>query len=236
MMATMFSARTVACTGAAVTVAHAFPAAVQPLPALGPLLGVEVRTRERRGVGLTFDDGPHPQATPRVLEVLAAHAATATFFLVGEQVARHPGLARDIVAAGHRLGLHGDRHRNLLRLTPAQTRDDLLRGQDRIACATGVGPTIFRPPYGVMSAAAVWIARRHRWRTLLWTHWGRDWERRATPRSVFTASTQGLREGSVVLLHDADHYAAPLSWHATLGALPAILDRLAGLELAAVAA
>ena len=66
---------------------------------------------EPRGVGLTFDDGPHPQGTPATLDALSAAGATATFFLVGEQVARWPGLAAEIAAAGHEIGLHGYRHR-----------------------------------------------------------------------------------------------------------------------------
>src|SRR6478609_7836693 len=74
------------------------------------------------GYALTFDDGPHAQGTPAVLELLAAAGVHATFFLVGEQVRRNPSLAREIVAAGHGIGVHCERHRYLLRLSPAQTR------------------------------------------------------------------------------------------------------------------
>ena len=69
-------------------------------------------------MALTFDDGPHPQGTPTILEILREHGAVATFFLAGEQVARRPELAAEIVAAGHRVELHCHRHRNQLRLTP----------------------------------------------------------------------------------------------------------------------
>src|SRR4051795_13112889 len=71
------------------------------------------------GVALTFDDGPHPQGTPAVLEVLARHGATATFFMVGGQVVKAPALAREGVDAGHAVAIHGHGHRNLLRLPPA---------------------------------------------------------------------------------------------------------------------
>src|SRR5579863_1579382 len=80
-----------------------------------------------RGVALTFDDGPHPEGTPAVLELLAREQIHATFFLVGEQVAQRPALAAELLAAGHAVGIHCQRRRNLLRLTPSQVRDDLAR-------------------------------------------------------------------------------------------------------------
>jgi peptidoglycan-N-acetylglucosamine deacetylase len=189
--------------------------------------GVADRTLDRRDVGLTFDDGPHPQGTPAVLELLAARRATATFFLVGEQVARNPGLAREIVAGGHRVGLHCDRHRNLLRLGPVAVARDIARARARIEDETGAGIELYRPPYGVFNAAALLIARANGWRPLLWTHWGRDWEAAATPASIAGLLTRtGLGDGSVLLLHDADDYGAPGSWRRTLAALPLVLDEL----------
>jgi peptidoglycan/xylan/chitin deacetylase (PgdA/CDA1 family) len=182
---------------------------------------------------LTFDDGPHAQGTPRILEALAQRGATATFFLVGEQVARNPGLAREIVAAGHRVGLHCDRHRNMLRLAPWQVEADIDRAQERIEAATGVEIELYRPPYGIFNLASLLRARRSGWRPLLWTQWGRDWQARATPASIATLATKGVGPGSVVLLHDADDYGSAGSWRQTLGALPLLLDRLeqSGLEL-----
>ncbi len=145
-------------------------------PPLRVALGVEDRTASGRGYALTFDDGPHPQGTPAVLDVLAREQARATFFLVGEQVRRDPALAGEILAAGHTIALHCDRHRNLLRVPPRQVREDIARAEDAIAAATGIAPALYRPPYGVLNAAALRLARRRGWRTLLWSHWGRDWE------------------------------------------------------------
>src|SRR6266566_8615347 len=102
---------------------YALPALAAPWPALRGPLGIEDRTASGRGYALTFDDGPHPLGTPAVLSALADAGVTATFFLVGEQVERNPGLAAEIVAAGHGVALHCNRHRNLLRLTPRQVRD-----------------------------------------------------------------------------------------------------------------
>src|ERR1700722_7522815 len=125
-------------------------------------LGVEDRTASGSGYALTFDDGPHPQGTPAVLEVLAHTGVSATFFVVGEQVRRNPALLGEIRAAGHQVGLHCDRHRNLLRLAPWQVREDIRRAHDAIEQAGGGTPTLYRPPYGGLNAAARAIARRRR--------------------------------------------------------------------------
>lgn len=196
-------------------------------PALRGPLGVEDRTASGRGYALTFDDGPHAEGTPVVLEILAAADVQATFFLVGEQVRRNPVLVREILAAGHSIGLHCDRHRNLLRLAPWQVREDLARALSTIEDASGISPVLYRPPYGVLNAAALRVARARGWRTLLWTQWGRDWEKRATSASIAARVTDGVEEGSVLLLHDADDYSAEGSWRRTAAALPRVLETLA---------
>jgi peptidoglycan/xylan/chitin deacetylase (PgdA/CDA1 family) len=198
-------------------------------------LGVEDRTASGRGWALTFDDGPHAQGTPAVLETLADHGVAATFFLVGEQVLRNPSLPSEIVAAGHQIGLHCHRHRNLLRLAPWQVREDLARAQAAIEDATGLSPTLYRPPYGILNATALRLARRARRRTLLWSHWGRDWEARATAESIAMRLTENVEEGSILLLHDADDYSAEGSWRRTALALPRVLDLLGERGIEAVA-
>ncbi len=204
-------------------------------PALRGPLGVEDRTASGRGYALTFDDGPHAQGTPAVLEILAAAGARATFFLVGEQVRRNPALAGEILAAGHGIGLHCDRHRNLLRLAPWQVRADIARAQDTIEAATGCAIGLYRPPYGVLNATALRLARGRGWRTLLWSHWGRDWQARATPASIAERVTGDAGEGAVLLLHDADDYSSPDSWRRTAAALPRVLEALAQRGLQPVA-
>jgi peptidoglycan-N-acetylglucosamine deacetylase len=151
---------------------------------------------------------------------------------VGEQIRRNPSLPREILDAGHEIALHCDRHRNLLRLGPRQVRADLDRAHDAIALSTGRSPRLYRPPYGVLNAAALRQARRRGWRTLLWSHWGRDWERRATAESIAHRVTAGAGAGAVLLLHDADDYSAEGSWQRTLQALPAVIEtmRERGLE------
>ena len=124
------------------------------------------------------------------------------------------------------IGLHCDRHRNLLRLAPRQVREDIARAQDTIEQASGRAIDLYRPPYGVLNASALRIARARGWRTLLWSHGGRDWQRRATPASIAARVTDGAGEGSVLLLHDADDYSAAGSWRRTAAALPRVLETL----------
>ncbi|HEX3911457.1 MAG TPA: polysaccharide deacetylase family protein [Solirubrobacteraceae bacterium] len=214
---------------------YLLPGLAAAVPALRGPLGVEDRTADGCGFALTFDDGPHAQGTPAVLALLAEADVRATFFLVGEQVQRNPSLAREILAQGHGVGLHCQRHRNLLRLAPAQVRVDIDRAEAAIGEATGLAPTLYRPPYGVLNAAALRLARTRGWRTLLWSHWGRDWERRATAESIARRVTDGAGEGAVLLLHDADDYSAPGSWRNTVAALPRVLEVLAERGLSAVA-
>jgi len=219
-----------ALAGAAIA-GYLLPGLAGAWPALRGPLGIEDRTASGRGCALTFDDGPHAQGTPAVLEILDRANAHATFFLVGEQVLRNRALAREIADAGHTIGLHCHRHRNLLRLTPAQVAADIARAQEIIETATGRTPKLYRPPYGVLNAYALRVARARGWRTLLWSQWGRDWEARATPASIAARVTSGVGEGSVLLLHDADDYSAPDSWRRTAAALPRVLQTLSERDL-----
>ena len=210
----------------AVLLAYWLPSIVVGVPPLRRLVGVRDRTPYGIGVGLTFDDGPHREGTPAVLGVLERAGATATFFLVGEQVERNPGLAAEIMAAGHELGLHCHRHRNLLWLTPGQLRDDLRRALEAIGSATGAAPRLYRPPYGIFNAASFRIVGSLGCEPVLWTRDGRDWAPEATSRSIADRVTRRLGAGDVLLLHDADDYAAPGSWRGTVGALPIVLDEI----------
>jgi peptidoglycan/xylan/chitin deacetylase (PgdA/CDA1 family) len=202
---------------------------------VGPLaraLGID-RTVDRRAVALTFDDGPHAEGTPAVLEALAAAGATATFFLVGEQVSARPALARAIADAGHEIALHGYRHTLLLRRRTSSLREDLERATAVIEEATGRAPRLYRPPYGVFSSGALELVRARGLRPLLWSRWGRDWERRASPASIARRATCALGPGDVVLLHDSDAYSSAGSWRRTAAALPSVLAAIAALGVPA---
>lgn len=175
-------------------------------------------------VAITFDDGPHPEGTPAILEILAQHQATATFFVIGEQVARRPELAQRIRDQGHAVALHGYRHRLQLRLSAQELEDDLARGTQAIQDAAGITPTRHRPPYGIYSPAGLRIARENGLEPLLWSAWGKDWRASASPRSIVTTIATGQVDGGVVLLHDSDLMSATGSWRNTAAALPLLAD------------
>jgi peptidoglycan/xylan/chitin deacetylase (PgdA/CDA1 family) len=215
-----------AAAAAAGLVWHAGPALAPVVPVIGNGLGVVLRDEGLDGVAITFDDGPHPHGTVSVLETLREHDAKATFFLAGEQVERRPSLAAEIVAAGHRVELHCHRHRNQLRLTPRMLLEDAERGRAAIEEATGQAIADYRPPYGIFSASGLQAIRGCGWRPVLWSKWGRDWDRRATPDSITRRITAGARAGDVLLLHDADYYSASGSWVRTAAALSKILELL----------
>jgi peptidoglycan/xylan/chitin deacetylase (PgdA/CDA1 family) len=211
------------------------PALAAHVPRLAAAYRIDRRLESEDRVALTFDDGPHAEGTPAVLEELARHGASATFFLVGEQVARRPALAREIVDAGHEVAVHGYRHTLLLRRRVRELGDDLDRAIAAITDATGVVPSLYRPPYGIFSSGGLAHVRDRGWRPLLWSTWGRDWERRATAQSIARRATSGLRPGDVVLLHDSDAYSSDDSWRKTAAALPSVLEAVAALGVPASA-
>ena len=198
------------------------------MPAICSALGVP-RKLPREHVTLTFDDGPHPDGTPAVLDALGDRKAI--FFMVGEQVERYPSVAREVAEAGHEIALHGYRHLNQMRVTPRWLAEDLRRGAAAIGDATGAAPALYRPPYGIFTPAGLPLARRD-YDVLLWSKWGRDWRGRTTPQEIASLATRDLKRGDVVLLHDADWYSSTGSHERTAAAVPLVLEALerAGLQ------
>ncbi len=178
-------------------------------------------------VALTFDDGPDPRCTPRFLALLDSRGVRATFFMLGPMVAAAPGLAAEVAAAGHEVGVHGWDHRYAVLRGPWALHDDLARARDAIAEATGTEPRLYRPPYGVLSSGALRAARKTGLRPVLWSNWGREWVRGATPGSVYQTLARNLSGGATVLLHDSDCTSPAGSADAALGALPSLLDECA---------
>lgn len=155
----------------------------------------------RREVALTFDDGPDPVTTPALLALLAEHGATATFFVVGEQVERHPELVCGILEQGHRIGNHSHRHRIWDAFTTGRLRRDLGRCQAAVERACGQAPRQFRPPYGVRTHATAAAAAAHGLEVVGWSAGGFDTTRRSV-EELTRAIAARLGPGTIVLLHD----------------------------------
>jgi peptidoglycan-N-acetylglucosamine deacetylase len=182
-------------------------------------------------VGLTFDDGPDPDATPAVLDALDAAGVRATFFMVGEQALEHRALAREVANRGHETALHGYEHREHSELSPREARDDLARGLGTIEVATGQRPALFRPPYGRFSEDSYTACRELGLEPVLWSAWGMDWEPLPAER-IADLAVRDLAPGSILLLHDSARYAPRTSARPTADALPLIAE--AGVDLGPV--
>jgi peptidoglycan/xylan/chitin deacetylase (PgdA/CDA1 family) len=150
---------------------------------------------------LTFDDGPDPELTPRILEVLAANGARATFNLVGWNATRHPELVRAVVTAGHEVGNHTWTHLDLAEQTARQTRRQLEVGCQAIQAVAGVRPRWFRPPRGELTGAALCAAAELGQDVLLWSV-DRGPGDAATPAAVADHLVRAVGPGDVIGLHD----------------------------------
>lgn len=192
----------------------------------GAVLG-RLPTRERV-VALTFDDGPNPDATPRILDALAAARVPATFFILGRHAERWPDLVRRAAEEGHQLGNHGYFHRKLHLKSPRYVRRDLTLGTEAIMAATGgVGgaPRVFRAPHGFRNPWVTPIARAMGQRTIGWSLgvWDSD---RPGAEVIARRVVDGVSPGSIVLLHDADGYDPEGDRTQTAEALPMLIERL----------
>ena len=174
-------------------------------------------------VALTFDDGPNPEWTPRVLEVLAAHQATASFFLLGGKASEHPELVRRLAAEGHSIGSHSLSHRNLRQLSRIEAQREIRGAEEALQTILGHRPRWFRPPYGAFSPVGLWETTRRGVRTVLWNVDPRDYRSGSADRIL--ARLGPLRAGDVVLLHD--------KFAGLVEALPEILARIADAGLRA---
>jgi peptidoglycan-N-acetylglucosamine deacetylase len=150
---------------------------------------------------LTFDDGPDPELTPRILEVLAEHGVQATFNVMGWNALRHPDLVRAVVAAGHELGNHTWTHQDLAFQSALQTRRQLEWGREAIEWTAGVRPRFFRPPRGNLTGSAIEAAAELGYDVLLWSV-TRGGAEVGTPASVADHLARTVAPGDVVALHD----------------------------------
>lgn len=169
-------------------------------------------------VAMTFDDGPHPQNTPRLLDILRARNVKATFYVIGRSVDLYPQVVRRTVAEGHEIGNHSHTHRLLSKLGDAELRTEMARCRDAVGSAAGVRMRTMRPPYGgLLQRQRELVYSEFGYPTILWAVDPLDWKRPG-PSVVTSRILSGTNAGSIILAHDL---------HAqTVDAMPATIDGL----------
>jgi peptidoglycan-N-acetylglucosamine deacetylase len=201
---------------------------------LGTFLDVELAVPSSRArVALSFDDGPHPVHTRRILDMLDAHGAKASFFVIGEKAAKYPELVREIAARGHELALHSWSHdRHLYLRDPVAIAHELECSIEVVEGATGKRPRLFRPPIGFSTPRTRAAVQLLGLRVAGWSVRGFDGVASASSHAVAERVARRLEPGAIVLLHDAAERGDREP--ASVEALPAILDTISRARLAIV--
>jgi peptidoglycan/xylan/chitin deacetylase (PgdA/CDA1 family) len=169
-------------------------------------------------IALTFDDGPSPVLTPKLLDLLAARHLKATFFVVGQNAADHPDILKRAVREGHEIANHSWSHPNLGKMSDEAVRRELQKTDDAIAAAIGKRPTLMRPPYGSITASQKkWIHQEFGYRIIIWDVDPLDWKRPG-PSVVTARIVKETKAGSIVLAHDIHP--------PTIEAMPKTFDQL----------
>jgi peptidoglycan/xylan/chitin deacetylase (PgdA/CDA1 family) len=181
--------------------------------------------RPCRKIALTFDDGPNDPYTSQLLEVLARHAVTATFFMLGQFVQRRPDLARAVAEAGHAVGNHTFSHPNLIFLAAARVKAEIEKCEQALEDAIGRRSTLFRPPFGGRRPASLRVARSLALEPVMWNVTSFDW-RAPSAGYIEERVTTRVRGGDVILLHDGHHVQMGADRSMTVSATERIIVRL----------
>ena len=192
------------------------PPEPKPAPAPAPAAPAPTPTTGNKVIALTFDDGPGPY-TAHLLDILDQYGAKATFFLIGSKVSGQASVARSIQARGHQLGNHSWSHPELPKLSVDQIAGEIDRTNEAIRQATGVKPTILRPPYGAANGVVLEQLRARGMSSILWSVDTRDWADRNS-QIVCSRAVAGARPGAVILMHDIHQ--------TSVNAVPCILSSL----------
>ncbi len=169
-------------------------------------------------IAITFDDGPHPKNTPRLLNMLRARNIKATFYMVGSNVDLYPQVVRRVVAEGHEIGNHSYSHRLFSKMSDSEIRQELSRTRDAVQRAAGVQPLTLRPPFGgMLTRQREWVNAEFGYPIILWSIDPLDWKRPG-PSVVCSRIVSATTPGSIILAHDLHGQ--------TVDAMPATLDGL----------
>ncbi len=214
-----------AATPSATPAAPAIPPAAEsslppstPAPVAKPKSTYSQCNVEGPFIAITFDDGPHAENTPRLLDMLKQRGLKATFFVVGQCAAEYPDIMKRIVAEGHEIASHSWSHPDLSRMGEGNVTDQLQRTHDVIVQTTGVAPKIMRPPYGAFTVnQRNWAFQKWGYKTILWDVDPLDWKYR-NAEHVKGAILKSTVNGSIILAHDIHK--------STIDAMPGTLDGL----------
>ena len=170
-------------------------------------------------IAMTFDDGPSPETTPRLLDILKQRNIKATFFMIGQNAERNPDIVKRILADGHEIGNHSWTHPQLAKLPDDRVTEEIIKTQNAIKNASGYTPKLLRPPYGSITARQKeWIENQFGLSVILWSVDPFDWKRPGAS-VIEQRILAGARPGAIILSHDIHKQ--------TVDSMPATLDALA---------
>ena len=170
-------------------------------------------------IAMTFDDGPSPETTPRLLDILKQRNIKATFFMIGQNAERNPAIVKRILAEGHEIGNHSWTHPQLSKLSDDRVTEEINKTQNAIKDSSGYTPVLMRPPYGAITARQKdWIEKQFGLSVIIWSVDPFDWKRPGAS-VIEERILAGARPGAIVLSHDIHKQ--------TVDAMPATLDALA---------
>jgi peptidoglycan/xylan/chitin deacetylase (PgdA/CDA1 family) len=172
-------------------------------------------------IAMTFDDGPDPVLTPRLLDLLKERGIHATFFMVGRNVAAFPAIVKRMAAEGHEVANHSWSHPLLTQMGPQNVESQLRRTHDAIVAACGTAPLLYRPPYGAIGLSQrTRVEKSFGYPAILWDVDTLDWQKPRNAQKVYDRVLTQTKPGSIILCHDIHE--------TTIAAMPAILDDLKG--------
>ena len=200
---------------AALTLGRTLPIGV--LAESGVYRSVKTETMQ---IAITFDDGPHPTLTPRILEILDRYGVQATFFMVGVNVQNYPDAARAVIDAGHEVGNHTFTHGQIGRLSPNEVRAELEGCETALEELCEYRPHLFRPPQGAVSEMIERCSQQNDYKLILWSLDTRDWENKNT-EEIVERVLSSVTPGDIILMHDYIGYHSK-----TPEALEILLPRL----------
>lgn len=154
-------------------------------------------------VALTFDDGPNPEVTPQLLDVLERNGIIATFFLVGERAERNPEIVTLIRERGHQIGAHSYHHKFAWLMSPWKTWREWEDCNTTLERLIGDEINLVRPPWGTFNLCTWWWMKKHCKQIVLWSAEGHDWQKKRSPEQIIDRITRQITPGGIILLHDA---------------------------------